>query len=77
MMSVSIEILEKARRKEAIIREVPISCYYVSITLNLKAIMHGLSVALSVVRIRLKNSLRSFVGDDCPVYEVVDRYAVR
>ncbi len=59
-LSVSIETLEKARRKEAIIKEVPISCYYVPSTLNLRAIGHGLSVALSVVRIRFKNSLRSF-----------------
>jgi len=59
-MSVSIETLEKARRKEAVIKEVPISCFYVPSTLNLKSVRHGLSVALSVVRIRLKNSLRSF-----------------
>ena len=57
-MSISIETLEKARRKGAIIKEVPISCLYVSSTLNLKAIKHGLSVALSVVRIRLKSKKR-------------------
>lgn len=56
-MSVSIETLEEARRGGAIIKEVPISCLYVPSTLNLKATRHGLSVALSVVRIRLKNSL--------------------
>jgi len=61
-MSVSIETLEKARRKGAIIKEVPISCLYVPSTLNLRAIRHGLSVALSVVRIRLKNSLHSLIG---------------
>lgn len=61
-MSVSIETLEKARRKGAIIKEVPISCLYVPSTLNLRAIRHGFSVALSVVRIRLKNSLRSLIG---------------
>jgi len=54
-MSISIEILEKARRSRAIIKEVPISCLYAPSTLNLKAIRHGLSVALSVVRVRLKN----------------------
>ncbi len=62
-MSVSIETLEKARRKGAIIKEVPIFCFYVPSTLNFGAIRHGLSVALSVVRIRLKNSLRSLIGD--------------
>ncbi len=62
-MSISIETLEKARRKGAIIKEVPISCLYVPSTLNLEAIKHGLSVALSVVRIRLKNSLSSLFGN--------------
>ncbi len=56
-MSISIETLEKARRKGAIIKEVPISCFYVPSTLNFGAFKHGLSVALSVVRIRLKSSL--------------------
>jgi len=60
-MSVSIETLEKARRKEVVIKEVPISCLYVPSALNLKSVRHGLSVALSVVRIRLKNSLCRFV----------------
>ncbi|MFC1903308.1 glycosyltransferase family 2 protein [Chloroflexota bacterium] len=56
-MSVSIETLEKARRKGAVIKEVPVSCLYTSSTLGLKAISHGLSVALSVIRLRLKNLL--------------------
>jgi len=56
-MSVSIETLEKARRKRVIIKEVPVSCSYVPSTLNFGAIRHGLGVALSVVRIRLKSSL--------------------
>lgn len=54
-MGVSIEILEKARRRRAIIKEVPISCLYAPSTLNPKAIKHGLGVAFSVVRVRLKN----------------------
>ena len=58
-MSVSIEILEKARRKRAVIKEVPISCLYFWSTLNLKAIRHGLGVAMSVVRIRLKFCLQT------------------
>ncbi len=56
-MGVSIETLEEARRKGAIIKEVPISCKYILSNLNLKAVRHGLSVALSVVRIRLKSAL--------------------
>ena len=63
-MSVSIETLEKARRKEAIIKEVPISCSYIPSKLNLKAIKHGLGVALSVCRIRVKNSLHTLLGGD-------------
>ena len=59
-MSISIESLEEARRKGLIIKEVLISCYYGASTINLKAIKHGLSVALSVARIRLKNR---FFGD--------------
>jgi glycosyltransferase involved in cell wall biosynthesis len=56
-MSISIETLEKARRNGAIIKEVPISCFYTPSTLHLKAIRHGLGVAFSVVRIRFKNTL--------------------
>ena len=54
-MGISIEILEKAIKKGADIAEVPISCFYVPSRLNREAIKHGLSVALSVVRIRFKN----------------------
>lgn len=60
-MGVSIETLEKARRKGAVIKEVPISCFYAQSTLNLRAISHGIGVALSTVRIRLMNSLRSLI----------------
>jgi len=57
-MSVSIETLEKARGKAAIIKEVPISCLYTPSTLNLKTIRHGLGVALTVVKLRLKSKIR-------------------
>ncbi len=53
-MSVSIETLELARRKGARVAEVPITCYYGHQNINLKAIRHGLGVAASVVRIRLR-----------------------
>jgi len=56
-MSISIESLEKARRNGVIIKEVPISCVYPPSILNMKAISHGLSVAFSVLRIRLKSGL--------------------
>ena len=53
-MSISIEILEKARRKGVTITEVPVSCHYIHSTISLDAIKHGLRVSLSVIRIRLK-----------------------
>lgn len=56
-MSISIEILEKARKIGATIREVESSCLYISSPLNLKAVEHGLGVALSVIRIRARNDL--------------------
>ena len=61
-MGISIETLEKARRKGAIIKEVSISCFYLPSTLNLKAIRHGLRVALAVVKIRLKSILHTLTG---------------
>ena len=56
-MGVSIEIIEQARRTGAVIREVPISCFYPPSRLNLGAARHGLRVALDVPRIRLKGRL--------------------
>lgn len=52
-MSISIEILEKAKRKGDIIKEVPVTCIYPHSGLNLKSIKHGLGVALSVSWLRL------------------------
>jgi len=60
-MALSIEILEKARRERAVIKEVPITCSYVPHGLNRRATRHGLGIALSVLRIRLRHSL---VRDD-------------
>jgi len=54
-MSISVEALEKIRSKGGTIKEVPISCLYVPSVLNMGAIRHGLSVALSVIRIRAKS----------------------
>ena len=56
-MGISIETLEKARRKGAVIKEAPISCAYNTSVFTRKTISHGLSVAFSVVRIRLGNIL--------------------
>jgi glycosyltransferase involved in cell wall biosynthesis len=54
-MGVSIEILEQARRKKLVIREVPISCAYFHSRLDIPTIRHGLRVALGVLRIRFKS----------------------
>lgn len=55
-MSASIEILEKIRQIKCRIKEVSIICSYKNnnSSLSLKAIRHGVSVAFSVVKIRLK-----------------------
>lgn len=63
-MSVSIETIEKARRKGAIIKEVPISCSHVPSPLNFGVIRHGLGVALVVVRIRLKSRLLAKIRNE-------------
>jgi glycosyltransferase involved in cell wall biosynthesis len=52
-MAVSIEILAKSCKKGFIIAEVPVSCSYPLLKLNMKAIKHGFGVALGVVKLRL------------------------
>ena len=56
-MSISIEILEKARKIGTRIKEVPITCSYEdnNATFSLKAFRHGFGVASAVLRIRLKH----------------------
>jgi glycosyltransferase involved in cell wall biosynthesis len=56
-MSASIEIIEVARRKRVTTKEVPISCSYPTSTLDSKALIHGLGVALDVVKIRLRSGV--------------------
>ncbi|MFC1846986.1 glycosyltransferase family 2 protein [Chloroflexota bacterium] len=53
-MCISIEILEKARRKGVNITEKPVSCLYTHSSIHLGAVSHGSCVAFSVIRIRLK-----------------------
>jgi glycosyltransferase involved in cell wall biosynthesis len=57
-MSISIEIIEKARRMGLNIKEVPITCSYENNNsrLNSKAFIHGFKVALAVLRIRLNSN---------------------
>lgn len=60
-MSISIEILEEARKRGIVIKEAPVSCIYHSSTISMQAIKHGLTVALSVIRIRLKSRLQRWI----------------
>lgn len=50
----SIETLVQARRQGLVIKEVPISCVYDAHSHSLNPLVHGLRVALSVIRLRLK-----------------------
>ena len=61
-MSISIETLVKARRNGFVIKEVPVSCYYIPSRLNINAIKHGLSVAFAVIKIRFKSLFRASFG---------------
>ncbi len=49
----SVELLVKARQKGLVITEVPISCTYHSNSHSLNPVVHGIRVALAVVRLRL------------------------
>lgn len=53
----SVQLLIDARQKGLIITEVPISCIYHSDSHSLNPVVHGLGVALTVVRLRLGNKL--------------------
>lgn len=51
----SVQLLIQARKKGFAIKEVPISCLYHSRCHTLNPIVHGLSVAFDVVRLRLES----------------------
>jgi len=53
----SVQLLIEARQRGFIIKEAPISCIYHEASHSANPVVHGLGVALSVVRIRFKNSL--------------------
>lgn len=57
----SIEMLVEARQKGLTITEVPISCTYDSYSHSINPIIHGLGVALILVKIRLRDLLRRSV----------------
>lgn len=49
----SVEVLIKARKKGFVIKEVPISCLYHSQGSTLNPVVHGIGVAITVVKLRL------------------------
>jgi UDP-N-acetylglucosamine 3-dehydrogenase len=63
-MSASIEIIEQLRAANVKIQEVPITCSYINNNkqMSIKAIIHGVTVAFSVMLIRSKLSLSRQVG---------------
>lgn len=65
-MSVSVETLIKARAAGLRIREVATSCQYHPYSSSVNPVIHGLRVALSVVRLRLKSLVGGLVrGKQC------------
>ena len=54
-MSVSIETLQKAKHRHAIVKEVPISCKYTQKHLDLRSTRHGLGVVLAVLKLRIQS----------------------
>ena len=53
----SVQVLIQARRKNFVIREVPVSCIYHLQGSSLNPVAHGLGVAWGVVKLRLRNEL--------------------
>lgn len=60
----SVQVLTKAREKGFIIAEVPISCLYHSESSSMNPVRHGVGVAFTVVKLRLKSLLRRLIGSD-------------
>ena len=56
----SIELLVQARREGLAIAEVPISCVYDSASHSRNPVVHGVEVAIAVVRLRLKRKKRYY-----------------
>ena len=54
----SVELLVQAREQGLVIREVPISCIYHSASHSINPVLHGVGVALMVVKHRIKGLRR-------------------
>ena len=57
-MSASIETLERARRANLNIKEVPITCTYEQTFISRGAIKHGISMAMAVIKIRTRGKVQ-------------------
>ena len=53
----SVQVLIQARRKNFVIREVPVSCIYHAQGSSLNPIKHGLGVAWKVIKLRFRDEL--------------------
>ena len=60
-MGASAEVIIKIREKGFSIKEVPISCIYHPASHSANPVIHGLGVALTVVKLRIKNFLRKLI----------------
>lgn len=62
----SVQVLIQAREKGFQIKEVPISCSYHPESSTINPVSHGVGVAFTVVKFRLKNLLRNLIrGEQC------------
>jgi len=58
----SVELLVQAREQNLAVREVPISCIYHAASHSINPVVHGVGVALMVIKHRLKSLWRRLVG---------------
>ncbi len=58
----SVEVLEQAREKGLVIREVPVSCIYHSASHSMNPVLHGVGVALMVLKHRFRSLLHRIVA---------------
>lgn len=59
----SVELLVQARNRGLVIQEVPVSCIYHQDSHSMNPVLHGVGVALMVIKHRLKNLVTDRSGD--------------
>lgn len=60
----SVQVLTQARDKGFIIADQPISCIYHSESSTINPVRHGVGVAFTIVKLRLKSLLHRLIGSD-------------